>query len=834
MPTLKIDNRRIEVPAGTKVLEAAERLGIIIPRFCYHPALGSVGACRVCAVSFLEGPIKGIQMSCMVNAMDGMVVSTTDAEAVDFRKHVIEWLMLNHPHDCPVCDEGGHCLLQDLTVSGGHGLRRYQGAKRTHRDQYLGPLVQHEMNRCIQCYRCVRYYQKYAGYRDLGVMGIGTRVYFGRSKPGRLESPFAGNLIDICPTGVYTDKPSRFIGRRWDFQRATAVCPHCSLGCNLVVSARYREIVRHEARPNPDVNGHFICDRGRYGYPYANAADRPRQALVKGQAATTTEALALAGRRLEQIAAQAGPQSVAVVGTTRSSLETLVALEALCRDKSWIGPVYQAENRKAVNLKAAVRHLTDDLAVSLGAISVADAVVVIGADPLNEAPMLALSLRQASQNGGHITIIDPRPVDLPLDFEHWPIHPQGLGEVLRQLIRAAEESRDWPYLASDQPGGADDGESPDRSIRALARRLMQSHRAVVVCGTDIINLPDIDLAAELARVLHRANRNVKLFFLLEGPNAFAAGLRMEKPTGLEQVLDGIEAGGIKALVVVENDLWADACQRERLAKALDRLELLIVWDRIATRVAERAHIFLPTQTAYEAGGLWVNQEGRLQRSRPAFVGGESITRTGNLGHPPRVFEKQIPGGAPIAAWRLAAHLAGRADLDDRSTAEDFLASALEIVDPGWREHESGRIGLKPTEAAGATLEPAGESHGEDLTQDTLTLLLVDRVFGTEPLSARSAVLAEVTPPAAAVMHPRTAEDLCLGPSGELVIATESGRLSITFGTDARMAPGVLVVPRDTTLTWQVLGGTRLELDPSQVRANSTGQIEDETQMKDGQ
>ena len=258
MAKLTIDNREIEVAAGTKVIEAAERLGIMIPRFCYHPALGPVGACRVCAVSFTEGPIQGVQMSCMVNAQDGMVVSTTDHEAVDFRRQVIEWLMLNHPHDCPVCDEGGHCLLQDLTVSGGHGLRRFKGLKRTHVDQYLGPFVQHEMNRCIQCYRCARYYQAVAGAKDLGVMGIGSRVYFGRSQPGTLESPFAGNLIDICPTGVYTDKPSRYLGRRWDFQRASSICLHCGLGCNLLVSSRYRQVIRHEAAVNPNVIGQIL------------------------------------------------------------------------------------------------------------------------------------------------------------------------------------------------------------------------------------------------------------------------------------------------------------------------------------------------------------------------------------------------------------------------------------------------------------------------------------------------------------------------------------------------------------------------------------------------
>ncbi|HSC71315.1 MAG TPA: 2Fe-2S iron-sulfur cluster-binding protein, partial [Candidatus Methylomirabilis sp.] len=225
MPKLIVDNIEVEVPAGTSVLEAARKVGIWIPHFCYHPALGSVGACRLCAMKFLEGPVKGVQMSCMVPAQDGMVVSTTDGEAARMRSLVIEWLMLNHPHDCPVCDEGGECLLQDYTVAGGHGTRRYHGKKRTFRNQDLGPYVEHEMNRCIECYRCVRFYQDFAGGTDLGVMANANRVYFGRFTDGTLESPFSGNLVDICPTGVYTDKTARFRARYWDYEMAPSVCP---------------------------------------------------------------------------------------------------------------------------------------------------------------------------------------------------------------------------------------------------------------------------------------------------------------------------------------------------------------------------------------------------------------------------------------------------------------------------------------------------------------------------------------------------------------------------------------------------------------------------------
>ncbi len=331
MPKLVIDNIEIEVAPNTMVIDAAAQLGIMVPRFCYHPALGAVGACRVCAVKFIEGPLKGIQMSCMVEAQDGMVVSTTDDEAADFRKHIIEWLMLNHPHDCPVCDEGGHCLLQDMTISGGHGIRRYAGPKRTYEDQYLGPLVQHEMNRCIHCYRCARYYQEFAGYRDLGVMRNANRTYFGRFEDGILESPFTGNLSDICPTGVYTDRPSRFFGRRWDYQRNPSVCIHCSLGCHTIASARYREIKRQEARFSEKVNGHFICDRGRYGFLYAGLKSRPHQSRLNGEAVSNGQALQAIVDNLDKIKRDSGPTAIAAVGSVRSSLQTQVMLKHLCR-----------------------------------------------------------------------------------------------------------------------------------------------------------------------------------------------------------------------------------------------------------------------------------------------------------------------------------------------------------------------------------------------------------------------------------------------------------------------------------------------------------------------
>src|SRR6478736_4648719 len=203
MATILIDNRRYEVPGRQNLLAACLSLGFNLPYFCWHPAMGSVGACRQCAVKQFrdEHDTHGrVVMACMTPVADGTRLSIDDPEATAFRQSIIEWLMTNHPHDCPVCDEGGECHLQDMTVMTGHDYRRYEFKKRTYRNQYLGPFVNHEMNRCIQCYRCVRYYRDYAGGDDLNAFALRNMVFFGRHEDGVLENEFSGNLVEICPT----------------------------------------------------------------------------------------------------------------------------------------------------------------------------------------------------------------------------------------------------------------------------------------------------------------------------------------------------------------------------------------------------------------------------------------------------------------------------------------------------------------------------------------------------------------------------------------------------------------------------------------------------------
>ena len=832
MPKLVIDDRELEVAPKTMVIEAAAQLGIMIPRFCYHPALGSVGACRVCAVKFLDGPLKGIQMSCMVEAQDGMVVSTTDEEAVDFRKHVIEWLMINHPHDCPVCDEGGHCLLQDMTVSGGHGIRRYAGAKRTYNDQYLGPLVQHEMNRCIHCYRCARYYQEFTGYRDLGVMRNANRTYYGRFQEGILESPFTGNLSDICPTGVYTDKPSRFFGRRWDYQRSPSVCINCSLGCHTIASVRYREVKRQEARFSDKVNGYFICDRGRYGFFYSSLGSRPRRPSLNNEAVSYEEAIQAAVAELDRIKSSAGSSAIAAAGSTRSSLETQAMLKHLCRTMNWREPAFFVDSAETTKVKTAAGRMEPELAVSLRQVEQADFILCMGADPLNEAPMLAIAMRQAQRNGAKIVVLDSRPVKMPLEFDHIFAGLDSIDGAAGALIKAAV---DRGTLAAYGEKALERFDRLPESMSAMGNRegiftaaaesLKHSQRPVVVCGSDIVSDRTPGIAADFALMLRAGGKHAGLFYLLPGANAFGAGILADANSSLLNIIEAIESGDVKSLILVETDPIFLFSDRKRLEAALDKLELLIAVDYLSSDVAAKAKILLPSTTLYEMDGTFVNQEGRTQFVRQAYSGGVPIIDSGGGDHPPRFYGKGIPGSDPVPAWQILAEL-----LDDKSAQQDMTSPGginsllaafvpeLADIDMASEKLEDGILinSVANTDLRFSTdlLKPSGEIPGKS---EVLQVVVVDLTFGTEALSSHSECLWELESEPAVILHAADADDLGLIDGDSVSVQTESGRLEAKLSVAENMAAGVLIVPRHRRLSWQIFEPGKMSIKRDQIK-----------------
>jgi NADH-quinone oxidoreductase subunit G len=815
MPRLVIDDLEVEVPGGSKVIDAAERLGIIIPRFCYHEALGSVGACRMCAVKFVQGPFKGVQMSCMIDAQDGMVVSTTDEEAVQFRKRVIELLMKNHPLDCPVCDEGGQCLLQDETWSSGHGVRRYRGRKRTYRDQVLGPYIQHEMNRCIHCYRCSRFYQEFAGYRDLGPMQIGDRLYFGRFSDGKLESPFSGNLVDICPTGVYTDKTARFKVRRWDLRRAPSVCNQCSLGCNTIGNAHYRGVMRVEARYSADVNGYFICDAGRFGFSYTNGgADRkgrPWYPRVDGSAVSARSALDKAAEALDHISQKYGPGAIAVVGSDRNSLETQCMLNRICRIKNWGGPVFFFDPAKLRKTRSAVDSLDNEIAASMREIENADFVIVAGADPLNEAGMAALAIRQAARKKAPVVVIDPRPVVLPFDFEHVPAAPGEIELVMAAIVSGAVE-KDAKNLTKDAAGfyrrlvaGCGD-RVPPAGLSSLCEHLGASQRPVIVCGTDVTRETTPAFAADCARLLGATGKDARLFYLLPGAGSFSSAL-LSGTDGLDftGLIGEIENGAVRALVFVESDPFHYYPDRLRLDPAISKLDLLIAVDYFATETANRAAIFYPSSTIFETGSTYVNQEGRLQVARPVHHGGMPVW---GGEHPPRIYREFAPGADHLPAWRALSEIAG-VPAAGSEQGDIFIGGVMAAEHVAFERmtgggYTAGATRILPDRSGGEsrwTSWSAGSAIGSK-SSDGLELLMVEWLFGTTEFSAHSDSLdAGLTEPTMS-MHPKDAERAGLSDGDIVSIELDNGTLEIAVSVSDRMAEGVLVVPRHQSIDWR--------------------------------
>lgn len=401
MAVIHIDGTTVEVDSSDNLLQACLSLGIDVPYFCYHPALGSVGSCRQCAVKQyqnkedMEAGRGRLVMSCMVAPGDDMYISVTDDEAKAFRKSMVELLMVNHPHDCPTCEEGGHCHLQDMTYMSGHNRRRYRFTKRTHHNQELGPFIAHEMNRCIACYRCVRFYKDYAGGEDLGVYGSNERVYFGRDKDGQFESEFSGNLTEVCPTGVFTDKThSERYNRKWDMQYAPSICHGCSAGCNISAGERYGELRRIENRYNGEVNRYFLCDRGRFGYGYVNRADRPTQALERINDKHVKINIDYA---LDETIKRIKDKKVIGIGSPRASLETNFALKNMVGFENFSTGLNH-QQQTLVNKCIEVLSTEGIYNPGMADIESHDAVLVLGEDITQTSSRVALSIRQAAKN----------------------------------------------------------------------------------------------------------------------------------------------------------------------------------------------------------------------------------------------------------------------------------------------------------------------------------------------------------------------------------------------------------------------------------------------------
>ncbi|MDZ4302030.1 MAG: NADH-quinone oxidoreductase subunit NuoG [Pseudomonas sp.] len=630
MATIHVDGKALEVDGADNLLQACLSLGLDIPYFCWHPALGSVGACRQCAVKQYtdENDTRGrIVMSCMTPATDNTWISIDDDESKAFRASVVEWLMTNHPHDCPVCEEGGHCHLQDMTVMTGHNERRYRFTKRTHQNQDLGPFISHEMNRCIACYRCVRFYKDYAGGTDLGVFGAHDNVYFGRVEDGVLESEFSGNLTEVCPTGVFTDKThSERYNRKWDMQFSPSICHGCSSGCNISPGERYGELRRIENRFNGSVNQYFLCDRGRFGYGYVNREDRPRQPLLADGAKLSLDAA------LDKAADLLRGRNIVGIGSPRASLESNYALRELVGAEHFYSGI-EAGELERIRLVLQVLNDSPLPVPNMRDIEDHDATFVLGEDLTQTAARIALSLRQ-SVKGKAEEMADAMRVQPWLDAavknigQHAlnPLFIASLAEtklddIAEECVHAAPDdlARIGFAVAHALDASAPAVEGLDAEAAALAQRiadaLLAAKRPLIIAGTSLGSKALIEAAANIAKALKLREKNGSISLVV--PEANSLGLAMLGGESLDSALQAVIDGTADAIVVLENDLYTRT-DATKVDAALNAAKVLIVADHQKTATSDRAHLVLPAATFAEGDGTLVSQEGRAQRFFQVF------------------------------------------------------------------------------------------------------------------------------------------------------------------------------------------------------------------------
>ncbi len=628
MATIHVDGKEYEVNGADNLLEACLSLGLDIPYFCWHPALGSVGACRQCAVKQYQNAedTRGrLVMSCMTPASDGTFISIDDSEAKQFRESVVEWLMTNHPHDCPVCEEGGNCHLQDMTVMTGHSFRRYRFTKRTHRNQDLGPFISHEMNRCIACYRCVRYYKDYADGTDLGVYGAHDNVYFGRPEDGTLESEFSGNLVEVCPTGVFTDKThSERYNRKWDMQFAPSICQQCSIGCNISPGERYGELRRIENRYNGTVNRYFLCDRGRFGYGYVNLKDRPRQPVQR----RGDDLITLNAEQAMQGAADILRQSKKVIGigSPRASIESNFAARAggrrqllyRHRQRRTSAPADDAESAargrdphaKPARYRilrcgtgAGRRHYPDRRARGPGGTpgSERKAREMAAAQKVADWQIAAiLNIGQRAKHPLFVTNVDDTRLD---DIAAWtyraPVEDQArLGFAIAHALDDSAPAVDG--LSQDLQGKVD----------VIVQALAGAKKPLIISGTNAGSMEIIQAAANVAKALKGRGADVGVTMVARAVNS--VGLGMIGGGSLEEALDELESGAADAVIVLENDLHRHA-SAARVDAALAKAPLVMVVDHQRTAIMDKAHLVLSAASFAESDGTVVNNEGRAQR-----------------------------------------------------------------------------------------------------------------------------------------------------------------------------------------------------------------------------
>jgi NADH-quinone oxidoreductase subunit G len=605
MVEIELDGKLVEVPQGSMVMHAANKLDTYIPHFCYHKKLSIAANCRMCLVEVEKAP-KPLP-ACATPVTQGMKVFTHSAKAVEAQRSVMEFLLINHPLDCPICDQGGECQLQDLAVGYGKSNSRYEEEKRVVFHKNVGPLISmQEMTRCIHCTRCVRFGQEVAGVMELGMVNRGEHSEITTFAGQTIDSELSGNMIDICPVGALTSKPFRYAARTWELGRKRSVSPHDSLGANTTIQTKSNKVMRIVALENDAINECWISDRDRFAYEGLNSADRITTPMVKqgGQWLETDwqSAMDYVAHSLKTISAESGPEAVAALAHPISSTEELYLLQKMIRG---LGSNQVETRLRQTDVKGAAS--APWLGMPISKLSELDRVLVIGSFLRKELPLIAARLRTAAKRGLQVSRIDAGGDDWLIPNTGIVATPSAWINVLSEVALAVAKAK-----SVSTPAG-----TPNLTVSATAQKIVDSllsgASTSVLLGSAAIAHPNATDLHVLAQFIAEQT-GATLGFLPVGGNAVGASLVNANGAGVESILSGDRRAVILMNVEPDADLPNPAQARAALAKANTVIALSAYKSADLLEVAD---VILPISTFTETVSTFVNAEARTQTIQPA-------------------------------------------------------------------------------------------------------------------------------------------------------------------------------------------------------------------------
>ncbi|MRX27754.1 NADH-quinone oxidoreductase subunit NuoG [Kangiella sp. HZ709] len=623
MVTIEINGQKVEAEQGSMIIEVADSMGVEIPRFCYHKKLSVAANCRMCLVE-VEGQRKPLP-ACATPIADGMVIKTESGYAKDAQKSVMEFLLINHPLDCPICDQGGECELQDVALECGKDVSRFTERKRAVEDKDIGPLIETEMTRCIHCTRCVRFGREVAGIREMGAVGRGEHTEISTFIEKSVESEVSGNIIDLCPVGALTAKPSRYQARAWEMIQYDSIAPHDCIGTNLHVHTRRNEIIRLAPKENEMTNEVWLSDRDRYSYESLTKAKRLLQPMSRQgsewQEIDWEAALEKTASKLNMIKEAHGPEQIAGIGNPIATTEELYLLQKIVRG---LGSDNVDHRLRIADFAGQdYESLYPQLGIQISHLESLDSCFLIGSNMRKEQPLAALRIRKATRHGLVASLSAHKNFnnfklkhELVKSGQDWCLQLAAITKYLSQQPQNEEALVKFDGLQDLLVDVTVEQEHID-----IAQMLVDGTNSSVILGLEAVEHSQASKLRQLAKAVAKLSGS-SYGFLSHGANsagAYLAGAIPHRgPAGASVSDDGhtmeqIVSNGKKALILLKTELGKDSIWSEKAVAMAKQADFVVALTSFADDEAfEYADIVLPIAGYLESAGSYVNVNGIWQ------------------------------------------------------------------------------------------------------------------------------------------------------------------------------------------------------------------------------